>query len=148
MTWGIVVFGDQEKCSSLLSFLWSSPIITHCRQLCVAFAAWWLLNNWSWDVKYFPNELKVQSKSCPAATIVRHFNVSARDGWELFCLQKHVSDSLGAEEKQQKKTRMKKKRISFCNKRTLVFKLWLLSLRFRNSALQWLIQNVSNSFQI
>lgn len=43
-------------------FFWSSPIITTCRQFPVAFVAWRLLNNWSWDVKYFPNELKVQSK--------------------------------------------------------------------------------------
>lgn len=81
---------ETGKCSSLLSFFWSSPIITHCRQLCVAFATWWLLNNWSWDVKYFHNELMVQSKSWTVTTIRGISMCLFLDGLELLCLSPKI----------------------------------------------------------
>lgn len=62
--------------------------------------------------------------------------MSARDGSELLCLQNHVCDSLGAGGKQRKKTKIKKGSLSVISKRTIIFKLLLLSLRFRDSALE------------
>lgn len=97
----------------LLSFFWSSPIIIHCRQLCVAFVDWWLLNNWSWDVKYFFYEFKVQSKSRTATTTVRHFNMSASVWFRAVMLPKTCMWLLGG--RKRKKIRIKKKDISFCN---------------------------------
>lgn len=145
----VLLILETGKCSSLLSFFWSSPIITHCRQLCVAFATWWLLNNWSWDVKYFPNELMVQSKSWTVTTIVRHFNVSA-SGWvrAVMPASKNLCMIAWVGRGERKWRQRRKESLSVIMKRIIIFKLLFLSCKFRNSALEWLILNISNSIQV